>query len=842
MSDEPKPLIRNRTLWRLLPLFFALAVVLVVAAATTTTSHAATLGDVDCDNDADAVDALQILRDVGGLGTSAGCLADAADTDCDGDRDSVDALRILQTVVGQQVSVPPGCGAIGTDISNSPLVLNEVLFAPGAGDDPFVELKTTSGGADPSGMLLVNERDDQFVIPNVGAITGEEVLLLEFGGSDFLDDESGFVELRDGEELLDRVVWGEDQPAGVKLTAGGFLVGFEPGTTIGRVPGSRDLNLREWVAYSPSQATPGAPNPAAGVQVALPLDGAVFESGDVKLNWYPVPRASEYRVEVASEDTFSDPHTEQTVATSSLQLSALPAGEHFWRVQVIDDGDAGEYSPVQSFTIEGASPAAAVADEEEDVPGVPFIVPRKDTAMLLLEKNAPAGDFAWDAAHPDIDPNDNREVNNAFLASVAMVNGFLGGNLSQDRMGYEAFKGRAVGAERDLAYGDALSKEKGIGVMLLAFGGVDEMCGTNTTEIWNFLQESLAMGFPPIGAISSHAVVVTGSRIVTPGGDGPVADERFVSVSDPYVGQYDVNFDDQVFPCLWRPAAGTIIGAFDDAGIASDSDGDGVVDFDEVERFGTDPNNPDTDQDGLNDKEDIAESVFEPGIGYASDFAFVGDEFLGLPPHGRDWDRDGLSKELDCDNDNDGVKDGDDPDNWSNPPVVSEPVPCGLPGTGTRYVGEATRTQTTTLSSGKILTLTAHATDVVFALDPSFNQPPSERFETTAGTVTYTVSGFTHLNGEDCPVDGSGETSLSPGDGSLFVHPGGLPPNYTAFSNPFVEYSAVAHCPGGDVDQNYIGGAWISITGPFPFDDVNLLEGSLDAGATDFEWSFTRVD
>jgi len=116
MPDRPNPLIQRHPLRRLLPLFSALAVVLVVAAAATTTGHAAALGDVDCDGDADAVDALQVLRDVGGLGTSAGCLADAADTDCDGDRDSVDALRILQTVVGQQVSVPPGCGTIGVSL------------------------------------------------------------------------------------------------------------------------------------------------------------------------------------------------------------------------------------------------------------------------------------------------------------------------------------------------------------------------------------------------------------------------------------------------------------------------------------------------------------------------------------------------------------------------------------------------------------------------------------------------------------------------------------------------------------------------------------------------------
>lgn len=116
MSDEPRLSVRRHPRWHALLLLFALTVVVAVAMTAPTTSHAVALGDVDCDGDADAVDALQILREVSGFGTSAACIADAADTDCDGDGDSVDALRILQTVAGQQVSVPPGCGAIGASL------------------------------------------------------------------------------------------------------------------------------------------------------------------------------------------------------------------------------------------------------------------------------------------------------------------------------------------------------------------------------------------------------------------------------------------------------------------------------------------------------------------------------------------------------------------------------------------------------------------------------------------------------------------------------------------------------------------------------------------------------
>ena len=273
------------------------------------------------------------------------------------------------------------------------LQLDEVLFVPGVGDDPFVELKTTGGGADPSGLLLVNERGDQTVIPNVGLIDGEEVLLLEVG-SDFLDDESGSVELRDGEEVLDRVAWGSDRVDGVRLTPGDFLTKFEPGTSIGRVPGSTGPNPNEWVTYRPGRTTPGEPNADVGVPVARPPDGAIFESGDVQLNWFPVAGVDAYRVEIASEATFANPHTQELVNTPPLDVSALAQGEHYWRVEAIREGVSAGFSAVRSLTIDGAGQERSPAGNDLTVVNedVPFLPPLKDSRMLLLEKDRERGD------------------------------------------------------------------------------------------------------------------------------------------------------------------------------------------------------------------------------------------------------------------------------------------------------------------------------------------------------------------------------------------------------------------------------------------------------------------
>ena len=85
----------------------------------------------------------------------------------------------------------------------------------------------------------------------------------------------------------------------------------------------------------------------------------------------------------------------------------------------------------------------------------------------------------------------------------------------------------------------------------------------------------------------------------------------------------------------------------DEPEVGMDSDGDMLVDFDEINRIGTDPNNYDTDGDGLNDMVDMYEYLF------ADDGTYDLRE--------RDYDGDGDPKELDPDNDragNNGVIDG----------------------------------------------------------------------------------------------------------------------------------------------------------------------------------------
>jgi len=70
---------------------------------------------------------------------------------------------------------------------------------------------------------------------------------------------------------------------------------------------------------------------------------------------------------------------------------------------------------------------------------------------------------------------------------------------------------------------------------------------------------------------------------------------------------------------------------------AADTDGDGIVDFDEINVYGTDPDKMDSDSDGLNDGDELA----------------YWDEAWDA-----DYDEDGLINLLDRDSDGDGQSDG----------------------------------------------------------------------------------------------------------------------------------------------------------------------------------------
>jgi hypothetical protein len=523
------------------------------------------------------------------------------------------------------------------------LLLNEVLFLPPPGEWQFVEIKNSSGrDIALDGITLLNRKKKRFWFPaGLPPLAPGKVLLIVFDGrdrlegatlhadrTDFLGTSSDVITLRDpSDRRLDRVAWGERLPDAVNLSRGGFAPAPEPGTTIGRLPGSTDASNRlEWIVYSPSQTSPGADNPFPVVEVLLPPDGAIFDVSSIQLSWYVVPGSSHYRIQVAGDPSFAVLMADAEVVSPPFTIGSLSSGLYYLRVQAVaPDGSMADFSKVSSFEIRQVQsarsngPRAFATTARAPVAltlEVPFVLQRKDTALLLLESDYPSP-HDWDDPHPDYDPNDPADNMNCALAAAAMISAFFGGEVSEDWLGYIALReaGYPDSPKDDLNFGRGLGIHQ-VTTALSAAVGVDEDDIVSDIDpipldLWESVFAEISAGRPLLVGQHDHIFVVVGYNAYDP--DDPTAVGE-IKLLDPS-GATSSNL----------PLASAYIGGawylrrtpppfFQDARVSTDQDNNGVMDFDEELRFHTDPANADSDGDGVPDKRAICVRWMDPAI------------------------------------------------------------------------------------------------------------------------------------------------------------------------------------------------------------------------------------
>lgn len=179
-------------------------------------------------------------------------------------------------------SPPPATASPSTPPSPSPLaglLLTEVRFAPIAGDATFVEItNTTAAGMDANGVKLrMGGREFPIASGSLPIGPGSQVVVsFDTPGSidhPGLPAPTGFalttapteIELLDPTGIrLDRVAWGSGATDPVLLPGGSPIPAtIEPGTTIGRPPGSTTPDRSDgWAVFAPGLASPGRANPA----------------------------------------------------------------------------------------------------------------------------------------------------------------------------------------------------------------------------------------------------------------------------------------------------------------------------------------------------------------------------------------------------------------------------------------------------------------------------------------------------------------------------------------------------------------------------------------------------
>jgi len=439
-----------------------------------------------------------------------------------------------------------------------------------------------------------------------------------------------------------------------------------------------------------------------------PVNMVVIDESAPTFDWTDFPDADSYQIQVAIDPDFTSLLIYATTLTSSeyTPTSSLSDNDYFYRVKAVVDGEPTDWSAPWLFVINTSSPGP----ESKNEPDCPHKWQHKDTHLLCLSdcrwragrgpvhERRPGcpeyGAHRWDAPHPDQSP----ELSNCphcrmycVRAAIAMMNGYYGGDLSQDRVSYylnNQWQNFVTGPEGDLGHSvgcfspDQNNQEKDGLSWALNGANINVVANPTFNQIMDWEDQLNCF----MARIPGHMLVVD-SYLYFRTGNG--SDVEIVLTQDPWSGPmfpYVYRFvfggiavnPDWVFRRWGRariahafiqPSTG-VTAKMQEASVTTDSDGDGVMDFDEnnPRALQCNRNMTDTDLDQVGDKNDIRNYTF-----HDSYHAGCNNDALTFP----DIDGDGLRAEADCDSDNDADFDGgEDINGDGHNPVIAVGDPC----------------------------------------------------------------------------------------------------------------------------------------------------------------------
>jgi hypothetical protein len=416
----------------------------------------------------------------------------------------------------------------------------------------------------------------------------------------------------------------------------------EANYVIGLYPGSRTAGLTDWVIYFPDQATPGRPNVVPPPSMFSPHNGAEVRSEGIAIGWIPNKHARKFRFQVAKDPSFDK---DQIIEDIYIKIpiyrpsKSLPKGTYYYRVKVFDDaGLESDFSRVMQLIVRWIGEFKPVSSKK--ILNATHLLQRKDTDLLCLDKCASDQNSStalhWDAEQPPpniiafiLDPlNPDHGLGNCARASIAMMASVYGKSLSQDRIAYYTEEERSgIGdsiPEEDLAHFvgmDYSSVDGGAETAALAWAIGQPPIYMQSNPTFNQIKSWLDNNQPIMTRIPLLPIVGLGHVRVIDGYRIDSLNIKWVRVLDPLVWFPSPRWE--AFTTWNSAASGTWVGPAsapgargDEASIATDSDNDGIMDFDELKRFGTDPQKKDTDGDGKEDKEEIRGYIFNSANNY----------------------------------------------------------------------------------------------------------------------------------------------------------------------------------------------------------------------------------
>ncbi len=452
--------------------------------------------------------------------------------------------------------------------------------------------------------------------------------------------------------------------------------------SIGILPNSQQALLNDWELYLPSIVTQGSENEAPIISWYYPSDGALVDSDTLSISWNSIDQATNYHFQLDDSEDFISPIIDNNLSDPSyISSSPLADGMYYWRVQVSVSDIVSNWSLVHSIDIISLSSLLSDASNTSNVIHTEVLLPitwqlqHKDSTMLCLDGDSESGSNSWNSEHSSRGDHGNKYC---ARATMAMMASYYGSNLSQDRISFEIFGERDP--EGDLGHNIGVSIDNINDIVHwsldLAIPRIEIKPTFDNIKSWIDNER------PIYSLIRGHARLINGYKEISLG----LLTLKFIHLLDPWDREKWVSYaSDDIIACYVGPsgpdgAPNVRMEEDDEFTTMDDSDGDGVVDFDEAYRFHTDPYNPDSDGDGVNDKQDIREYVFGGNGNYQ-----YRSPYFGSGDNDRkelDWDHDDGGSSDGCEDSNfNGIHDDGETDNFNSrddiecsPPPVEEMV------------------------------------------------------------------------------------------------------------------------------------------------------------------------
>lgn len=378
------------------------------------------------------------------------------------------------------------------------------------------------------------------------------------------------------------------------------------------MPNKDASDIGNWFSFSSND------NPAIIAPIPLPIKRTANKpvirripgEPDILFSWTPVDGIDEYRFILRDQN--QNVVVDQITAMTSLKIP-LAQGNYSWTVlgrdefsdpiyYVTDNGD----SVIQIYENIGIEDANINTDIYKQLQ-IQRLAARRDTRMLNLGYMGESYKYSWDRPNLEATSYEPHENSRCWAVAIEVMNHYYGGNLTQDEIVY-----RAKFKENDPLL-SPFYRDAGVMEIDSATGAL--VGSTSETLKWALHVNSLNYqeGAPSYAtvknAIDHGKLVFIGvheHNMVIYGYVGDASDYAFYYA---FIDN-DGNVGNSLFydkPILKYAIPDVVYGNVEmsDIRVHRDSDNDGITDFEEEERFHTNPLLVDSDNDGIEDKREI---------------------------------------------------------------------------------------------------------------------------------------------------------------------------------------------------------------------------------------------